>query len=311
MSIIRVYALFGLLVAITGLPALAEPMAQTQGNRAPTPATATPLVPVATPTKQPTATRVQAADTPTPTVILTPVEAPALVPGPVGFALPEAPSLTDAGALLEASSRAMDRVTSMRFTGSMDMQVDTQGLSFAMTIPMTGEYSAPDRIHTSIDVSSLGFSSEMISIGERVWTRTAGEPWQESNANQFGAPVNPARLSRLSPAQTAAFLLNTTVVDAGSSFQLSSDIDMPRALAQGSSDGSLFGSDMIDASYMDLDGASGQITMSVSKTTQLVDSIELTMTLPVLEPAGNIGIRLNMRFTDFNSPSIVVNPPTI
>jgi hypothetical protein len=311
MRIIRACALLGLLVAMTVLPALAEPLGQTQGNRAPTP---TPLVPVATPTRPiPTATRIQAADTPTPEPTATlslPTSFTPPTPLPPTAAPTPAP-LPEASALLEATSRSMDRVTTMRFSGSMDMQVETQGHSFAMTIPMTGEYAAPDRVHTSINVSSPGFSSEMISIGGRVWSRTDGEPWQEANANQFGAPVNPAQLSRMSPAQTAAFLVNASVVDAGSVYQVSSDIDMTRALAQGSAEGSLFGNDMIDASYMNLDGASGQLSMSVNKASQLIESIELVMSLPVVEPPGHIGIRLVMSFTDFNNPSIVVNPPAI
>src|SRR5688572_7538798 len=138
MMIIRACALLGLLGAINVLPVLAEPVAQTQGNRAPTPATNTPLVPVATPTRPiPTATRILEANTPTPTVV-PPTATATTEPAPIVPSATPVP-IPDARALLDATSRSMDRVTSMRFSGSMDMQVEAQGLSFAMTIPMTGE----------------------------------------------------------------------------------------------------------------------------------------------------------------------------
>jgi len=204
----------------------------------------------------------------------------------------------------------MDKVATMRFNGSMDLAVEAEGLSYAMTIPMTGEYEAPDRVHTLGEVGSLGFSSETISIGSLAWSRSAaGDVWSQDSSSQFGTPVNPAQMSKLNAAQMAGFLLDPALTDAGSTYQLASDLDMARALAPGSG-APIFGEDMMDTSFLDLDAATGQMTLTINKSTRFVEGMELTMTLPVKEPAGSIGIHLNLTFTDFNNAAIAVNPPS-
>jgi hypothetical protein len=184
-------------------------------------------------------------------------------------------------------------------------------MSFAMNIPLTGEFASPDRMHMTIEVRSLGFSGELVSIGGQVWTRAAGEPWDRTTSSQFGTPVNPAQMSRMNPAQMLAILVDPVVTDAGRTFHLSGGVDMQAALTMGPAGTSVFGDNMMDTSYMDLVGATGQLSMTVTKATQYVEFMELTMSLPVNEPEGTIGMRVSMSFSDYNNPAIRVDSPVL
>jgi hypothetical protein len=309
MRIIRVALLLGLVGLVLGGaagPVWATPLAQSAAPTTP------PLVPVATPThpaQTPTRTAVPAdtlAPVPGSTVptLVPPIALPTLVPSAGSSSAP------NPRALIENTSAVMNRVTTMRFTGAMDMEVEAEGMTFVMRLPLAGDYVAPDRMHMTIEMRSMGFSGEMISVGGQVWTRAAGDPWDQTSATQFGAPVNPAQMSRLNPTQMNAILMNPTVGDLGTSYRLAGDVDVAKAMTESPTGSSVFGDNMIDTSAMDLSGATGRLTMSVNKTSMLLESMELVMTFPVTDPEGSIRLRATMSFADFNNPTIRVDPPT-
>jgi hypothetical protein len=295
MMTIRTVTLFSLLMAVAAGPVSAESLAQATATRQPTPTRSTTLTPtptglVAGPTMAPT----QPAATATPT------------PGGPSVA---AITFTDPIALLDASGVAMDRLASARFGGLMDLQVDAPGMNVAMTLPMVGEYVAPDRIHMLMDASATS-SLELISVGGQMWTRTS-DHWQQTTPSQLGAPVNPAQISKPNAAEMATYLLSPVLTDTGTSYQIISDMDMVKAMAETSTGPGAFGGDLVDTSYVDLNEASGQMAITVNKASLYVEAMEMRMTFPISDSSGNIAIGIALKFSDFNSPSITVQPPSI
>ena len=135
--------------------------------------------------------------TASPTPAPTPTPSPTATPEPTAAPAPAA-DLSDAPPaleILEAAFAAMGDVESMHLEMLAEVTIDTGSTEMTLPIVLEGDYQAPDRFRSTLNVN-LGFFSidtETIAIGEDVYTTDplTGE-WERHTASEssfaFPAP---------------------------------------------------------------------------------------------------------------------------
>jgi hypothetical protein len=238
------------------------------------------------------------------------------------------PRTPDPYEILEASSSAMSEVQAARFTGSMDMQAASGGSSTSMAIALSGEYRAPDRMRITMDLGnllgalmdpSMSGPFEMLMVGETVWMRMGSQPWESMSSGmgsaQFGQ--RPAPNMHQSMAMTGRYIPNAVLVDAGPEWEIRGDLDLMAAMQEGMAMSSMMGMGMPSASMPGMSPSdmamveqmNARFSMRINKSTHHMEQMRVTMDLPDPSGSGTVAITVDLVFSDYNSPSIQINPP--
>jgi hypothetical protein len=102
--------------------------------------------------------------------------------------------------------------------------------------------------------------------------------------------------------------MNPTVIDTGDSYRLSGDLDLASAMADGASAASMVPGGM-SSFPADLGAATARVTLIIDKATGFMSEMEMNMAFPMAEMGGDMSLRLNMGFSGFDDPTIVIEPP--
>jgi hypothetical protein len=263
-----------------------------------------------------------AAATPTQTSLRTPIPGATATPRQTQtpIALGAAAPWKDAYALLEASSSAMGRVRSWRFSGAIDVRFADRGTSFSQAMPVSGE-GAQDRQRLVVEVPMMGRSVEMIMIGDQVWMRMGERPWESASWADFGVPVDPFSVFKpTSGAQLARYLLNAQLSEVGAAYRVSADLDASQSVAELGDQASGLGSEAFARMGLDLSAMKAQMVLTINKSTLYIETMELaiTMSLPAgqgpvtgaLPIGGEASVAFRLNLSGFNDPAIDIQPPS-
>jgi hypothetical protein len=251
-----------------------------------------------------------------------------LIAGIMAQAAVAQPRPPDPYETLEASATAMQEVQAARFAGSMEMRATSGGSSTTMFMSLTGEYRAPDRMHMTMDLGglmgalmdpSMRGPMEMIMVGDTIWMRMGAQPWETMATGVDSAPFaqSPSMGMHQSMAMTSRFVPNAVVVDAGTQWEVRGDLDLAAAMEEGMAMSSMMGmglptSSMPAMSPSDLamlEQMAARFIMQIDKSTYYLDQMRLIMDMPDPSGSGTVAMTLDLAFSDYNSPSIEINPP--
>jgi hypothetical protein len=228
---------------------------------------------------------------------------------------------------LQASANAMQSVEAARFTGTVDMRMISSGSSMTMTMGMAGEYRAPDRMHMTIDLGSLMGAvadpsltgpMEMVIVGDNAWMRIGSQPW-ESAAGGMGTGMS--RSGMMSPAylnrhisEMGRYIPNAVLVETGGVYQIRGDLDLNAAMADGMEMAAMMGMDvptssMPPSAMQMFENMTARVSASINRSTMFMEGMQITMNMPEPRGSGEMVMTLDVAFTDYNSPSIQIQPP--
>lgn len=227
--------------------------------------------------------------------------------------------------ILESSSRAMNDLQAARFAGSLDVRATSGGTSFSMAVSVSGEYRMPDRFRLTMDMGSLlGALSdpsmsgpmEMVVIGDTVWMRMGSTDWESlgSGLSSGSMMTNPAEMNATIQELTR-FLPNAVIADGGRHWEIRGDLDLKAALDEGMAMSSMMGMPSSPTSSFSpqdralLEQMVARFNARIDKASLYVEQVQITMEMPEPRGSGSLLMILDLRFSDFNSPGITIEPP--
>jgi len=211
--------------------------------------------------------------------------------------------MADGPAILEATARAMDAAQSMRFSGSIDMNVSSGGSPVAMNLPMSGAYQAPDRMSMSVQMPRMGTSMDMIMVGGQMWMRNGQGEWKAQRMSE-GAYASPLGMSH---ADWFRDFTDVNVTDLGAAYRVAAIVDVSQALSAGYS-GAL-GPGRSGAMPFDMSAAGSQVTLTIDKASSYMVSMQLELSMPMPDLAASMTMTMNLTFSDFNGMAVEILPP--
>jgi hypothetical protein len=229
--------------------------------------------------------------------------------------------------VLHASAEAMNNVQAARFTGKLDMQAASGGTSFTMGMNMSGEYRSPDRMRMTMDLGSLmgamggaGMTGpmEMIVVGDQSWMRMGTTAWEPmgSRMGASGFSASPGDFNRQIQ-EISRYVPNAVLTDAGSEWEIRGDLDLMAAVNEGMAMSSMMGMGMPSSSMGSLspsdmamiEAMTARFSTRVNKSNLLTQQMQMTMNIPEPSGSGAATVTIELVFSDYNSPSIVIEPP--
>jgi hypothetical protein len=237
------------------------------------------------------------------------------------------PQTQDPYQLMEASSNAMSNVQAARFNGSLDMRAASGVTSFSMAMSLSGEYRSPDRMRLTMDLGglfaaladpSMSGPMEMLVVGDTMWMRMGSQPWESMSMGMGSAP-QPPNFSNMnqSMALTGRIIPNAVVVDAGPEWEIRGDLNLTAAMEEGMAMSSMMGmgmpsSGMSGMSASDLamfEQMTARFSTRINKSTYYMEQMRVTMEMPDPNGGGSMLMTVELVFSDYNSPTIQINPP--
>lgn len=233
--------------------------------------------------------------------------------------------------ILEASANAMNNVQAARFTASVDMRMASGGTSMNMQMTMGGEYRAPDRMRMTMDLGnllgaladpSMTGPMEMIIIGDNAWMRVGSQPWEPMYS---GMGMGMSRSSSMSNAadfqrhmrEMGRYIPNAVLAETPAGYEIRGDLDLNAAMADLMDMSSMMGmgmptSSMTPSEMQMLENMTTRFTARINRSTLFMEGMRITM--DVSEPrgtgsSGSMVITFDASFSDYNSPTIVIEPP--
>jgi len=194
----------------------------------------------------------------------------------------------------------------------METQSSFPGGSFSSSFTATGEFQAPDRVRVVSEQGPMGQRFETILIG-RTWSRIGDGRWRPTAPAP--GPLHPEILAA-GIRELGGYLVNPAVSDEGVQYVVSADLDIGRAAAGDPSALSLIAGPFIGPpGTLDLEGATARLTFTIERSTLYLLAMEMTMAVPPpsgpggFRPPGEMSMRMTVSLSDFNDPSIRIEPP--
>jgi hypothetical protein len=232
-------------------------------------------------------------------------------PSPASISLAQ----QDAASILEASAAAMENVGSMRFNGSVAINMASEGMTMNMAIPVSGAYVAPDRMRLAIAGSTLGVDGEMILIGDELWMRTGEAGWTTAGAGtggmrglSMGAGMHPSMITRPTSSEIAQFISEMSLSDQGGNYLLTGRIDLAQLMAETLGEDAMLGQQMMSD---EMDSLTTEVNFTVNKATLYTENVAFVMGMsaPAAGSQGDMNVTINFEMFDFDSPDITIEAP--
>jgi hypothetical protein len=144
---------------------------------------------------------------------------------------------------------------------------------------------------------------------------TDWEPMSE-RMSSGGMTASPADFNHNMQA-ISRFVPNAVLADAGTAWEVRGDLDLKAAMKEGMAMSSMMGmgmpaSSMATMSASDtamLESMNARFSTRINKGTLYTEQMTMTMDMPDSSGGGSAVITIELMFSDFNSPGIVIEAP--
>jgi len=210
---------------------------------------------------------------------------------------------------IEAAAAATQELHSLRFNAETTVKI---GASGEPTRAFSGRGAYQDEARAHLIAEPVGFPrSETIAIGSIVWTMGEDGDWSQGVQN---TPTFIPFSFAFNLRAQAEYLSNLIASQAGSQTVLTGDIDVNSAIADKSPTVYNIGADYGGGLEFGTEIVSASITIAIENAQNYLRSIETNLTIRVPEgvegvPPGLVTIVTNLRLSNFNDPTVSVDPP--